>query len=150
MNLFLFLFFLENLTCGLCSSAQPQRPRDIKKKTQHEGLRHQQVGEIEPAAGDYAAIIKSRWQLWFPCLCLCFFVSLAPSVPIFHCSWQVFHTLFCICIELMYISFCWSANIGTSMCSGPLKNVIHELVLASRAVSHMSCSSYLEMFWNGR
>ena len=36
------------------------------------------------------------------------------------------------------------------MCRRPLKNVTCEFVLASPAMSHISCSSYLEDFLDGR
>ena len=41
--------------------------------------------------------------------------SLPPSIPITHCSRQVFQTTSCICTKQMLISSCWSANTGTSM-----------------------------------
>ena len=37
-------------------------------------------------------------------------LTLSTSIPINHHSWQVFKTASSVCIKLMIISFCWSAN----------------------------------------
>ena len=87
-------------------------------------------------------IIKSRWLHEFPCLSLSTCLnhpSLTAGLP--NCIQ---------CSHSAYISLCWSANTGMSMCRGPWENVNHEFVLVSPAVLHMSCLSYLEGFRDGR
>ena len=54
--------------------------------------------------------------------------SLSLSIPIIHCSWLVFQTISCVCTELMFKNSCWLANIGTSMCRDPLKNITYEFI----------------------
>ena len=50
----------------------------------------------------------------------------------------------------MYISPCWSANTGTSMCRLSLKNVTYKFVLTSVAVSRISCSSWMVFEMGGK
>ena len=72
--------------------------------------------------------------------------SLFPSVTIINRSQQVFQTTSSVCTELLSVSFCWLANTGSSMWKDPQENVIYDFVLASPAVSRMTCSSYLDGF----
>ena len=62
-----------------------------------------------------------------------FFDSLSLSLSIIHRFQQVFQTTSCVCTDLLLINSCWSANAGTSMCRGPLKNTF------------LSCSSDLHI-----
>ena len=51
-------------------------------------------------------------------------------------------------LQLIYPSYCWSANAGTSM--GLKKNFLYEFDSAPSALSRISCSSYSDDFWDGR
>ena len=74
--------------------------------------------------------------------------SLPPSVPIDH-SWSVFSTARSVHTELIYIyRFLLVGNTGLSMCRCLWENFVYEFVLASPAVPRMSCSSYLNGFWD--
>ena len=42
---------------------------------------------------------------------------------------------------------CCSVNTDTSMCWGPWKNITYELIFVFPAVFHISCSSYLDVFY---
>ena len=48
------------------------------------------------------------------------------------------------------VSSCWLANTGVSMTTSPLKNVAFESSVASTAVAHTFCSSYLDGLGDGR
>ena len=76
--------------------------------------------------------------------------SLTPFVPISPRSRHVFQTTSCFRTGLLWVSSCWSANTNTSLWRGIWENVTYEFVLASLAVSHMSCSSYLDGFRDRR
>ena len=60
------------------------------------------------------------------------------------------HPVSDICLELIYVSLCWSANIGMFMCVGSSENVADEFVFISLVMLHMSCSSNLDGLWDGR
>ena len=53
-------------------------------------------------------IIKLHWHYEIPWLCFIVY-------PIIHCFWLVFLVASSVSTELMYVSFCWSANTGMSM-----------------------------------
>ena len=42
-------------------------------------------------------------------------------------------------IELINVTFCWSVNIGVSICRSPLENVAYVSILTSPAVPSMTC-----------
>ena len=88
-------------------------------------------------------IIKSCWQYWV--LWLPF--SLSLSIPIIHLFGQNLLAASCVYAELMYVNLCRSANTSTSVRRSPLENIAYEFVLASPAVPHMSCLSYLNGSW---
>ena len=50
---------------------------------------------------------------------------------------SIFYDNYVTRTELMYISSCWSANTGTSMCISPFENVIDEFVITSLAVPQL-------------
>ena len=53
---------------------------------------------------------------------LSLFLSVSLSFSIVHCSGQVFNTPSSVRVEMGKVSFCWSANIGESICSCPSEN----------------------------
>ena len=67
-------------------------------------------------------------------------LSLSLFVQIIHNSWQVLWTASSVCTELTWVSPCWLANIGMSMCRSPWENMAYEFILTSSA---MPCISYL-------
>ena len=73
---------------------------------------------------------------------------LSLSVPIFHCFWLIHKTASCLRTE--YVSFCWSANTGVSMCRSTLNNVAYEFDHVSSVVLSMSCLSYLNDLYDRR
>ena len=75
---------------------------------------------------------------------------LLPSVFIVHRSWEVFQATFRIGTELWYIGSSWSSNLSSSMWRGPLEYVTYEFVLTSPAASHISGSSNLGSFRDGK
>ena len=78
------------------------------------------------------------------------FLTLSLSLLI-HRFLQLLRLTSCVHPKLMWISFCRSANTGISMCrGGPLKNVTYKFILVFPAVFHISYSSYLDGFWEGR
>ena len=79
--------------------------------------------------------------------------SLAPSVPIILCAWQVLQTASSARTELMYVSLCWSAK-GSS----PEEKVAYELILLQQYSEYlvqiiwMVCAmggswSYIAVLW---
>ena len=84
--------------------------------------------------------IKSRWQCELPWI--------SPTIHLNHLSFPVGRLNYIL--HLHRADVCesyWSANTGTSMCRGPLKNVNYEFVLVSLAVSCMSYSTYMDDFF---
>ena len=102
-------------------------------------------------------IYHHHYQIGFPWLSLYLSIYLSlplslfqsPSAPIIQHSWQVFKTTSCVRAKLLKVSSCWSATTDTSSCRVPWENGTYEFVLASSAVSRMSCSSYLDGFKDG-
>ena len=72
--------------------------------------------------------------------------SLSPSIPIIYCSRQVYQTTSCVRAEWLWVITCRSTNTSTNLWRGPLNNITYEFFLAYPAVSHMSYSSYLDVF----
>ena len=95
-------------------------------------------------------------QLWFkhhpvvPSARISLTLSLSPPLPIFHRFLQVFRATPRVCTELLYVGSSWSPCLCTSMWRGPQEYITHELVPTSLAVSHMSGSSNLDSFQDGR
>ena len=58
----------------------------------------------------------------------------------------VFHATPCIGTELLYVGFCWSSCLCSSMWWSQQKYVTYEFVPTSPVVSHMSGSSNLDSF----
>ena len=71
---------------------------------------------------------------------------LAWPVSIVHFYREVFRVMPCICIELLYIDYCWSSCICSSIWRGPKEYIAYEFVLTSKAVSHMPALSNLDSF----
>ena len=68
--------------------------------------------------------------------------NLSPSVPIAHHPREVFYAASCIRTELINVRLCWSTHTGVPMCWLPQEDVAYEFILASPAVSRVSCPSY--------
>ena len=67
---------------------------------------------------------------------------LLPPVPLVYRSQEVF--------LYQHIGSSWSSNLSLSMYSGPQEYITYEFILTSPAVSHMSGSSNLDSFRDGR
>ena len=52
---------------------------------------------------------------------------LSPPFPIVHCFRQIFRATSRIGKELMYVGWCWSSCICSSMCWGPQEYITYEL-----------------------
>ena len=74
---------------------------------------------------------------------------LSPFLPIIHRLRQVFWVTSRVLTQLLYVGSCRSSHSCTSMCGGPQEYIAYELVLASPAVSCVSCSSNLYSFCDG-
>ena len=75
--------------------------------------------------------------------------TLSQPVSIVHCSWEVFKATSCIKTKLLYIGFCWSSCLCSSMWRGPQEYHAYKFVLTFPAVFCMSGSSNLDSFRDG-
>ena len=55
--------------------------------------------------------------------------SLSPSVSVGHRSGQAFYAASGVHTELVFVSFCWLANSGVSMCRSPPEYIAYQFVL---------------------
>ena len=74
---------------------------------------------------------------------------LSPSLPIAHCSQQVFRDTSHIGTELLYVSSYWTSCLCLSMWRGPQEYITYELLPTSPAVYRTSGSSILIVFVMG-
>ena len=99
---------------------------------------------------------KNHLIYWIVCVCIYIYIYIYIYIIYIYIYNQNFTLLLFHCWKLLLegllddikcpfraVSFCWLANTGMFMWRGSLENITYEFVLASPAMSCMSCSSYL-------